>query len=265
MKKTLISSLVALSFVPAIASAQIFSDEVMNSGYTSIGIERVELDEESSLRDGTLGEMNMFSITRGYEINRYFFLEGGVSLPIDNEVTNEFENTFIDGCEFTPGTGCTGGTQESEILTNEIKPSVILDLGFRFELPVHNRLTLFATLGYSYTRMSYSGNYAVDSATGDTYFNLIDVPPAPEMGASASRGCLVDGGAALNEDGVGRIGCDNVYTFNDKYGAKGGTYGVGFSLNFSPDSSFVFEYKKYSHDSGSLEPQAFSASYQWRF
>lgn len=264
MKKTLLmSALIASVTLTGTANAKIFSDDVMSSGYNSFGIERFDFKTTAS-RDGSLGEANMLSFNRGYKLNDYFFVEGGLSVPIGNKLLSEYENTF---CVYNNQTGCEAGSYETEVYRTEIKPSVVADLGFRFELPIHKNLTAFATVGYSYTRITHSGYYAVDNVTQEKYYNLIDVPPAPEMVDSASASCLVDGGAGKSGDGsyMGRIACDEVFGFNNKYGAKGGTYGLGLSFNFTPDASFVFEYRKYSHDNGALEPTGLSVSYQWRF
>lgn len=258
MKKTLLmSALIASVTLTGTANAKIFSDDFMSSGYNSFGIERFDFKTTAS-RDGSLGETNMLSFNRGYKLNNYFFVEGGLSVPIGNKLLNEYENTFIEECNFVVGEGCTGGYLSSVTYETQIKPSVVADLGFRFELPLHKNLTAFATVGYSYARMKHSGYYAVDS-NGEKYYNLIDVPPAPSNNETANKECLVSGGNANS------LGCDEVFGFNNKYGAKGGTYGIGLSFNFTPDASFVFEYRKYSHDNGALEPTGLSVSYQWRF
>lgn len=261
MKKLVLSTIVASAFTISSASASqqeyVLSKNLFENGYNSIGIERVDFRTD---QDGSLGEANMFSLRRGYDLSRYISFSLGVSLPIDNKVINTYQNTFYEGYDIFEEDGELTIEYDDLIVqeyTNEIKPSAIIGADIKLSLPIHPRVTGFITGGFSYTRMKHTGYFMENINTGERFDRIVDFLPADIF--LGLEPCEITGGS------LEQAGCDfEIMPFADRYNSFGYSYGAGVNFNINRNSSFVVQYKKYNY-SERLNPEGIYIGYQWRF
>lgn len=250
MKKTLVAVALTMAVsIPAQASNYFLSDNAFQTGKNSIGVERMEFETDN---DGSLGSLNMFSLRRDYDLSDYISLSFSASLPIDNEITNVYQNTYYESEEDALSGDVEPTVRDYE---NKIKPSALLGVDLKMLLPIHKRLTGFITVGGSYTRVTHSGYFMEDNTTGERFDRIVDIQPA----LNGSRDCDITGGSATAS------GCKySINSFDDKYSSFGYSYGAGFNVNLNNASSFVLQYKKYNYDEV-LNSEGVYLGYQWVF
>ena len=261
MKKTIIvtalASILSISSAYANQQSYVFSEDAFNTGYNSIGIERVDFRTDN---DGSLGEANMFSLRRGYDLSQYISLSFGASIPIDNKVINTYNNTYYDGYNIgmdEDGEFIEYGELVISEYTNEIKPSAILGADIKLSIPLHPRVTGFITGGLSYTRVKHTGYFMENIETGERFDRIVDFLPADNY--VGLEPCEITGGS------IDQAGCDfDILSFSDRYNSFGYSYGAGVNFNINHNSAFVIQYKKYNY-SEVLNPEGLYVGYQWRF
>jgi opacity protein-like surface antigen len=214
--------------------------------YTEIGVASIELEVENKF---TAENYTFFTIGGGYNItdNVAIQLTGYVPMSAETQGTqidlyrlpvegNENYNDWTEaGFQDVTGTNYDTTFESKGMITAE----------FKLTLPIHERFSAFAKVGYTY------GSFKHISYSFEDHVPITTITPE-------SSACEITG----NEEICGNANfADSIKNTREE---SSFSYGAGFALHLVNNSSFIFSYNKYL-DKDDLNAQGFQANYQWKF
>lgn len=207
-----------------------------------LGYERldIELDDRYEVQGN-----NFASATYGFKFTPYFGIELSALIPINNKETENHYDTYRtwDG-------GAVAVDNFSEVqtdtYTNSFEHDVMGNVSLLLDLPLSDKFSVFANIGYSTGSVDVIG------------YDFIDNAPASNLENAVVTGdfCEITG----IEEECGQTITEGVTS----YDGSGFSYGAGIRFSFVSNDNISIGYNSYLNTSD-LEVSGWSVNYQWNF
>jgi len=245
--------LLGLAIISALAfTGSAYANDTQNNGragtsYAEFGgaMISVEVPDNFEAEDYTF-----FSVGGGYNITENIAFQITGFLPMSAETQSVKYDTFRTRNEGTVGFEDTDFSDvQSKAYETQFESKGMVTADFKLTVPLHERFSLFAKVGYTYASFKH------------TSYDFIDNRPVSTI-LDGSDECAITG----NETECGNPNFTNgsANKTRNNISESGFSYGAGFALHLKNKSSFLFSYNQYL-DSDLIDAKGFQIKYQWVF
>ncbi len=207
-----------------------------------LGYERldIELDDRYEVQGN-----NFASATYGFKFTPYFGIELSALIPINNKETGTLFDTYRE----RTGEGFSVDSFsdiQTDTYTNSFEHDVMGNISLLLDLPVNDKFSFFANIGYSTGSVDVRG------------YDFVDNTPAVNLEDALVSGteCEITG----IESECGQAIVEGITT----YDGSGFSYGAGVRFSFVSNDNISIGYNSYLNTSD-LEVSGWSVNYQWNF
>jgi opacity protein-like surface antigen len=234
--------IIGLSILSALAFTANVHAANAGSSYTEIGVASISVEVPNQFK---AEDYTFFSLGGGYNITDNVAIQVTGYLPMSAETQGTINDTYRERLEGTTGfEDADFGEVQSTAYNSTFESKGMITADLKLTIPLHERFSAFAKIGYTYASFKATGYNFVDNAPVGTILPTSDLCDITGVESNCEAQNLGANEATRDESGF--------------------SYGAGFALHLANNSSFVFSYNQYL-DKDDLNAKGFQANYQWKF